>query len=203
MAKSKITEPKSYERYTPYKMKRMSEKEIRKEYSRLRSIANKRLERLDIQNLGLKAMTGFRYPTISNIEKAGISNVRSALADVSLWLNDYRSSVTGEKQFLNDFQEMFIEKGYGSLVVTPEQIYNTIRFLEEIRGEYNDTLLPSGDALDALQQAQRLKIPMDKLLENIDLFVQNLDELENVQPTKGGRKFSSQRLNALIRKWEK
>lgn len=203
MAKSKITEPKSYERYTPYKMKRMSEKEIRKEYSRLRSIANKRLERLDIQNLGLKAMTGFRYPTISNIEKAGISNVRSALADVSSWLNDYRSSVTGEKQFLNDFREMFIEKGYGSLVVTPEQIYNTIRFLEEIRGEYNDTLLPSGDALDALQQAQRLKIPMDKLLENIDLFVQHLDELENVQPTKGGRKFSSKRLNALIRKWEK
>lgn len=201
MKNRKITEPGTYERYTPYKMERMSEKAIRKEYSRLRSIANKRLERLDIQNLGLKAMTGFRYPTIASIEKAGISNVRSALADVSSWLNDYRSSVTGEKKFLNDFREMFIEKGYGSLVVTPEQIYNTIRFLEEIRGEYNDTLLPSGDALDALQQAQRLKIPMDKLLENIDLFVAHLDDLENVQPTKGGRTFSSSRLNALIKKW--
>ena len=199
---SKITEPKSYERYTPYKMKRMSESQIRKEYSRLRSIANKRLERLDIQNLGLKAMTGFRYPTIASIEKAGISNVQSALADVSSWLNDYRSSVTGEKQFLNNFREMFIEKGYGSLVVTPAQIYNTIRFLEEIRSEYNDKLLPSGDALDALQQAQRLKIPMDKLLENIDMFVQHLDELEDIKPTKGGRTFSSQRLNVLIRKWK-
>ena len=200
---SKITEPKSYERYTPYKMKRMSEKEIRKEYSRLRAVANKRLERLDIQNLGLKAMTGFRYPTIASIEKAGISNVRSALADVSSWLNDYRSSVTGEKKFLNDFREMFIEKGYGSLVVTPEQIYNTIRFLESIREDYNDQLLPSGDALDALQQAQRLKIPTDKLIENIDLFVAHLDDLENVQPTKGGKTFSSRRLNALIKKWEK
>lgn len=202
MKKSKITEPKTYERFTPYKMKRMSEKEIRKEYSRLRSIANKRLERLDIQNLGLKAMSGFRYPTIANIEKAGIFDVRSALADVSSWLNDYRSSVTGEKQFLNDFREMFIEKGYGSLVVTPEQIYNTIRFLEEIRGEYNNKLLPSGDALDALQQAERLKIPTDKLIENIDMFVQHLDELEDIKPTKGGRTFSSQRLNALIRKWK-
>ena len=202
MTNSKITKPKTYERYTPYKMKRMSEKEIRKEYSRLRSIANKRLERLDIQNLGLKAMSGFRYPTIASIEKAGISNVQSALADVSAWLNDYRSSVTGEKQFLNDFREMFIEKGYGSLVTTPEQIYNTIRFLEEIRGEYNDKLLPSGDALDALQQAQRLKIPTDKLIANIDMFVQHLDELEDIKPTKGGRTFSSQRLNALIRKWK-
>lgn len=202
MAKNRVTEPKKYERYTPYKMKRMSESAIRKEYSRLRSIANKRLERLDIQNLGLKAMTGFRYPTIASIEKAGISNVQSALADVSAWLNDYRSSVTGEKKFLNDFREMFIEKGYGSLVVTPEQIYNTIRFLEEIRGEYNNKLLPSGDALDALQQAERLKIPTDKLIENIDMFVQHLDELEDIKPTKGGRTFSSQRLNALIRKWK-
>lgn len=199
---SKITQPKSYERYTPYKMERMSEASIRKEYSRLRSIANKRLERLDIQNLGLKAMSGFRYPTIANIEKAGISNVRSALADVSSWLNDYRSSVTGEKAFLSDFREMFIEKGYGSLVVTPEQIYNTIRFLEEIRSEYNDKLLPSGDALDALQEAQRLKIPMNKLIDNLDIFVQHLDDLENVQPTKGGRTFSSRRLNALLKKWK-
>ena len=73
--------------------------------------------------------------------------------------------------------------------------------MEEIREENNNKVLPSGDALDALQQAQRLKIPMERFKENIDLFVQHLDDLENVQPTKGGRKFSTQRLNALIRKW--
>ena len=202
MAKSKITEPKSYERYTPYKIQRMTESQIRSEYSKLRSIANKRLARMEKLNIGMKAREGFRFPTIKEIE-GGIFSVGSMLADVSKWVSDYRSSVTGEKQFLNDFQEMFTEKGYGDLVDTPEQIYTTIKFLETIREDYNDQLLPSGDALDALQQAERLKIPHEKLLENIDLFVAHLDDLENVQPTKGGRTFSSRRLNALIKKWEK
>lgn len=200
---SEITKPKSYERYTPYKMKKMSESQIRTEYSKLRSIANKRLSRMQKLNIGMKAREGFRFPTIKEIEVTGLFSVNSMLADVSKWLADYRSSVTGEKQFLNDFQEMFTEKGYGDLVKTPEQIYTTIKFLESIREDYNDKLLPSGDALDALQQAERLKIPHEKLLENIDLFVDHLDDLENIQPTKGGRTFSSRRLNALIRKWEK
>ena len=201
MAKSKITQPKSYERFTPYKINKMTESEIRKEYSKLRSIANKRLSRMQKLNIGMKAREGFRFPTIREIE-SGIYSVGSLLADVSKWVSDYRSSVTGEKQFLNDFQEMFIEKGYGDLVETPEQIYTTIKFLESIREDYNDQLLPSGDALDALQQAERLKIPHEILLENIDLFVAHLDDLENAQPTKGGRKFSTRRLNALIKKWE-
>lgn len=200
---SKITEPKSYERYTPYKIKKMTESEIRAEYSKLRSVANKRLARMQKLNIGMKAREGFRFPTIKEIETGGVFSINSMLADVSKWVSDYRSSVTGEKRFLNDFQEMFIEKGYGDLVKTPEQIYTTIKFLESIREDYNDQLLPSGDALDALQQAERLKIPHEKLLENIDLFVAHLDDLENVQPTKGGRTFSSRRLNALIRKWEK
>ena len=34
------------------------------------------------------------------------------------------------------------------------------------------------------------------------LLEEHLDELEDIKPTKGGRKFSSQRLNALIRKWK-
>lgn len=202
MAKSKITEPKSYERFTPYKIRKMTESQIRSEYSKLRSVANKRLARMEKLNIGMKAREGFRFPTIKEIE-SGIFSVGSMLADVSKWVSDYRSSVTGEKQFLNDFQEMFTEKGYGDLVETPEQIYTTIKFLETIREDYNDQLLPSGDALDALQQAERLKISHEKLLENIDLFVAHLDDLENVQPTKGGRTFSSRRLNALIRKWEK
>ena len=202
MAKSKITEPKSYERFTPYKINKMTESQIRKEYSKLRSVANKRLTRMQKLNIGMKAREGFRFPTIKEIE-GSIYSVGSMLADVSKWVSDYRSSVTGEKQFLNDFQEMFIEKGYENLVQSTEQIYTTIKFLESIREDYNDQLLPSGDALDALQQAERLKIPHDILLENIDLFVAHLDDLENVQPTKGGRKFSTRRLNALIKKWEK
>lgn len=193
---------RNYRLYTPYQMSNMSDSAIRKAYSELRSIANKRLGRLEKQGLGMTARTGYKFPKISDIESSSKMTVASQLADVSKFLRDPRTTVTGEKQFLSDFREMMTEKGYSDLVTDVEQIYRTIEFMEEIRETNNNKVLPSGDALDALQQAERLKIPTEKLIENIDMFVQHLDELEDVKPTKGGRTFSSQRLNALIRKWK-
>ena len=179
----------------------MSESAIRKAYSELRSIANKRLARLENQGLGMTARTGYKFPTIRNIEESSKATIASELADVSKFLRDPRTTVSGEKQFLNNFREMMTEKGYADLVDTPDDVYKTLEFMEEIRDTNNNRLLPSGDVLDVLQQAERLKIPTEKLKDNIDIFVQHLDELEDVKPTKGGRTFSSQRLNALIRKW--
>ena len=187
--------------YSPYQISNMSESAIRKAYSELRSIANKRLGRLEKQGLGMTARTGYKFPTIRNIEESSKATIASELADVSKFLRDPRTTVSGEKQFLNNFREMMTEKGYSDLVDTPDDIYKTLQFMEDIRDINNNRLLPSGDVLDVLQQAERLKIPTEKLKDNIDIFVQHLDELENVRPTKGGRTFSSQRLNALIRKW--
>ena len=187
--------------YSPYQISNMSESAIRKAYSELRSIANKRLSRLEKQGLGMTARTGYKFPTIRNIEESSKATIASELADVSKFLRDPRTTVSGEKQFLNNFREMMTEKGYSDLVDTPDDIYKTLQFMEEIRDTNNNRLLPSGDVLDVLQHAERLKIPTDKLKDNIDIFVQHLDEIEDVKPTKGGRTFSSQRLNALIRKW--
>ena len=187
--------------YSPYQLSNMRESDIRKAYSELRSIANKRLTRLKKQNLGMTARTGYKFPTIKNIEESSKATIASKLADVSKFLRDPRTTVTGEKEFIRNFKEMMTEKGYADLVDTPDDIYKTLQFMEDIRETNNNKVLPSGDALDALQQAQRLKIPIEKFKENIDIFVQHLDELEDVKPTKGGRTFSSQRLNALIRKW--
>lgn len=96
---------------------------------------------------------------------------------------------------------------YGSLVETVEDTYNVIEMLDDLREKHKNELLKyrSGltdqDIFDALQQAQRLKMPIEALKQNIELFVANMDALEKVQPTKGGRTFSSSRVNALVRKW--
>lgn len=200
---------KKYELYTPIKMESMTESQIRSEYSKLRSVANKRLQRLEAAGIGMRALEGYRFPTIAQVESSSKSTVASELAAVSRWLGDYRSTITGEKQFINEFKEMMQSKGYGSLVDTPEDIYNVVGLLDDLRDKYSNDLLRyrSGltdkDIFDALQQAQRLNMPIDALKQNIELFVANMDALEEVQPTKGGRTFSSSRVNALVRKWTK
>lgn len=191
--------------YLPYQISNMSESSIRKAYSELRSIANKRIERLNASGLTIKQQN---FPTIKELESGKPnrtlgSSLSGALADVSVFLRSSRTTVSGLKQFYKDFSEMMIEKGYDSLVKDVSSIRNTLMFLEQIREENSDKILSSGDALDVLEETERLKIPIDKVLENIDLFVAHLDDLENVQPTKGGRTFSSRRLNALVKKWEK
>ena len=198
-----------YEVFTPYKMESMTEAQIKSEYSKLRSVANKRLQRLDAAGLGVKAQTGYRFPTIDKIQSSSKDTVASELANVSRWLSDYRSTITGEKQFISEFQEMMRGKDYGSLVETPEDVYKVIGLLDDLREKYKNDLLRyrSGltdkDIFDALQQAQRLNMPVEALKENIELFVANMDALEKVQPTKGCRTFSSSRINSLVRKWTK
>ena len=198
---------KKYDIYTPYKMESMSEAQIRAEYSKLRSVANKRLQRLDSAGIGMRALSGYRFPTIAQIESSSKSTIASELANVSRWLGDYRSTITGEKQFISEFQEMMRGKGYGDLVKTPADVYKVVGLLDDLREKHKNELLKyrSGltdqDIFDALQQAQRLRMPIEALKQNIELFVANMDALEKVQPTKGGRTFSSSRVNALVRKW--
>lgn len=200
---------KKYDIYTPYKMESMTEAQIRAEYSKLRSVANKRLQRLDSAGIGMKALSGYRFPTIAQIQSSSKDSVASELANVSRWLGDYRSTITGEKQFISEFQEMMRGKGYGDLVATPEDVYKVVGLLDDLREKYANELLKyrSGltdqDIFEALQQAQRLNMPIEALKQNIELFVANMDALEKVQPTKGGRTFGSNRINALVRKWTK
>lgn len=198
---------KKYDIYTPYKMESMTEAQIRAEYSKLRSVANKRLQRLDSAGIGMRALSGYRFPTIAQIESSSKDTVASELANVSRLLGDYRSTLTGERQFISEFQEMMRGKGYGDLVKTPADVYKVVGLLDDLREKYKNDLLRyrSGltdkDIFDALQQAQRLRMPIEALKQNIELFVANMDALEKVQPTKGGRTFSSSRVNALVRKW--
>ena len=203
---------KKYDIYTPYKMESMTEAQIRAEYSKLRSVANKRLQRLDSAGIGMRALSGYRFPTIAQIESSSKDTVASELANVSRWLGDYRSTLTGERQFLEEFRSMMRSKNdgmYASLVDTVQGTYELIGLLDDLREKYKNDLLRyrSGltdkDIYDALQQAQRLNMPIEALKQNIELFVANMEALEKVQPTKGGRTFSSSRVNALVRKWTK
>ena len=188
--------------YSPWQISRMTDAEINKAYSTLRSVANKRLERMQAQNIGMTARTGYRFPTIAQVNESSRATVASELADVSQFLRSERTTVTGEKRFLADFVESMESKGYGELVQNIDDIYNTIEFMDQMREEYSSKIFDSGDTLDVLQQAQRLKIPPEKLKQNFDFFRSHLTEMEQLKPSKGGREFSQRRINNLIKKWK-
>ena len=183
--------------FTPSQIGKMSARAINAAYSGLRSVANKRIQRMTAQGLGRNKSL---FPTIQQINDSSFGDMRSALADVSTFLRSSRTTVRGEKKFLSEFKETMIEKGYSDLVETQEDIYNLIDYMEYLREMYSDKLFDSGDALDVLQESQRLNIKLEDLKANYEVFASNLEAMEKLRPSPGGAQFSQRRLNNFIKK---
>lgn len=184
--------------FSPRQIQLMNTGAIRKAYSELRSVANKRIQRMTAQNLGRDRSL---FPTIQQIVDSDKISLKSALADVSKFLRSERTTVRGEKKFLNEFRRSMIEKGYGELVQSNKDVYGMLDYMDHLREIYSEKLFDSGDALDVLEQGQRLNIPVDKLKDNYELFASNIEKMEKLRPSPKGAEFSQRRINNLIKKW--
>lgn len=190
---------KKFRTYTPSSISKMSDKAIRKAYSELRSVANKRIQRMD--NAGLGRGSNQKFPTIQQIKDSSKWSIESSLADVSRFLRSDRTTVSGEKKFLKEFKQNMVDKGYGDLVESTEDVYNMVDFMEYMREQYGDKLFDSGDALDVLQETQRLKIPIEKVKENYEAFASNIDEMEAMPTPKTSTTMKIAKVVKLIAKF--
>lgn len=185
--------------YSPSTARKLTEAAARKAYSELRSIANKRIDRTWKSGLTFEYQPHF--PTLKQLDSMKYGNVFSALADVSAFVRSERTTVKGLRKFYKDMREAMTEQGYGDLVETDADVWNMIKYMDYLREQYSEKLFDSGDALDVLEQGQRLNIPIDKLSENYDLFASNLDKMEKLRRSPGGKEFSQARIDKLIKKW--
>lgn len=173
--------------YSPYQIHKMSDRDINKAYSTLRSIANKRLQRMQAQNIGVRAREGFRFPTIAAINESSKDTVAAALADVSAWLRSDRTTIKGEKKAVAQFQSVISEMGYPDLVSDLDKTYQTMKYLEKLREDFSDKVYDSGDALDVIQHAERLNISKEILDANITTFVEHSRKFLKIKaPKKAG-----------------
>ena len=170
--------------YSPWQISNLSDRQINKAYSELRSIANKRLSRQQAQNIGIRARTGFRFPTIADINSSSKDTVSAALADVSAFLRSDRTTIKGEKKAISEFRDRISSMGYPDLVSDLDSTYETMGYLDQLREEYSDKLYDSGDLLDVLQHAQKLNIDKEILKNNIELFYEHQKKFLKIKVPK-------------------
>lgn len=163
--------------FTPIQIEQLSNRQVRKEYSQLRSIANKRLQRL--QAAGLGGRGDYRFPVMKGRD---INQIAADLADVSRFLRDPRTTVKGENKFVEHELKELHERGYSW--VDRSNFYDFTRFMEDMRAKYEGKYFDSGQALDVYNEGQRLNIPSDVLKRNFDYFAENIKAMEKVQPIK-------------------
>ena len=138
-------------------------KDVRKEYSRLRSIWRKRYERLlksDYKDINLvKDRPIQRYKQLKDITSD--RELYHLLSELAIIIASERTTITGLKKQEKE-QMLHINGVYGTELKTHEDLLNFGRFMEQIRDFASDRIYDSDFAVDLYSEGEKLST--DKLL---------------------------------------
>ena len=166
--------------YNPQALSRKEEKELRREYSRLRKIANKRLIRLG-QSPEYRESKAYQYnkkgfKPLEDIKTKG--ELARALSSLAKLVSSRQSSITGLKEIEKQSIESLHRHGY--TFVTRANFRQFMAFMEAWRNYKYDRLYDSERAVQLFQESARLQINRDEILDNFEYWMENQQYLENL-----------------------
>lgn len=170
--------------YTPLALElTWDKKEVRKEYSRLRSIWRKRYERLlksDYKNINLVTDRPIqRYKRLKDITSD--REIYHLLSELATIIASDRTTVTGLKKQEKE-QMKHINDVYGTELKTHEDLLNFGRFMEKLRDFASDRIYDSDFAVDLYSDGEKLSI--GKMLELYKEFLKTGSR--NISKLKSG-----------------
>lgn len=175
---------RSKDDYTPLALELTWDmKDVRKEYSRLRSIWRKRYERLlksDYKDINLvKERPIQRYKQLKEITSD--REIYHLLSELSTIIASDRTTVTGLKKHEKEQME-HINDVYGTELKTHEDFLIFGRFMEQIRDFASDRIYDSDFAVDLYSDGEKLSI--GKMLELYKEFLKTGSR--NISKLKSG-----------------
>lgn len=174
---------KSKDDYTPLALELTWDmKDVRKEYSRLRSIWRKRYERLlksDYKDINLvKDRPIQRYKQLKDITSD--REIYHLLSELATIITSDRTTVTGlkkqEKQQMQHINDM-----YGTELKTHEDLLNFGRFMEQLRGFASDRIYDSDFAVELYSDGEKLSTGkmLDLYKEFLKTGSRNIEKLKS------------------------
>lgn len=163
--------------FFPFQIVNMSKEQVEQAYSALRGVANKRLGRLEQQNLG--TFGSYRFPKVKDLTE---NQLRRELAEVSRYVRDPRHTVRGEKQYMKREIQNLRDQGYDW--INESNFYQFTDFMDDMREQYGAKAFDSGDAADVFSNAQKIGIDPETVKENFEYFAEHLAEMERMKPAR-------------------
>lgn len=175
---------RSKDDYTPLALELTWDmKEVRKEYSRLRSIWRKRYERLlksDYKDVNLVIERPIqRYKQLKDITSD--REIYHLLSELATIIASDRTTVTGMKKREKE-QMQHINDVYGTELKTHEDLLNFGRFMEQVRDFASDRIYDSDFAVDLYSDGEKLST--GKMLELYKEFLKTGSR--NISKLKSG-----------------
>lgn len=175
---------RSKDDYTPLALELTWDmKDVRKEYSRLRSIWRKRYERLlksDYKDINLvKDRPIQRYKQLKDITSD--REIYHLLSELATIIASDRTTVTGLKKQEKE-QMQHINDVYGTELKTHEDLLNFGKFMEQLRDFASDRIYDSDFAVDLYSDGEKLST--GKMLELYKEFLKTGSR--NISKLKSG-----------------
>lgn len=175
---------RSKDDYTPLALELTWDmKDVRKEYSRLRSIWRKRYERLlksDYKDINLvKDRPIQRYKQLKDITSD--REIYHLLSELATIIASDRTTVTGMKKQEKE-QMQHINDVYGTELKTHEDLLNFGRFMEQLRDFASDRIYDSDFAVELYSDGEKLST--GKMLELYKEFLKTGSR--NISKLKSG-----------------
>lgn len=155
----------------------------RKEYQRLRRIATQRIARLE-KNERLSYLEDI--PDLLYSSELDNAKLYKALAEVNRFLKNPFTLVNQIKSFESYMIKQFHSAGYK--FVNKSNIRQINKALGEMKKLIGDKSFDSDEALEYLEEVERLNISYDDFYKNIEKYMNiSPEELGNIAPIKTGR----------------
>lgn len=162
----------------------LTEKEMRKEYSRLRKVARGRLRTLENSEIGRRSNTWRRFtdefPSGRGKSKAEVAH---RLSNVYYFLSLQESSVTGLKKIRDTFIETMHDSGY--TWINKDNYYDFIEFMDTVKSYYDTVTYDSDRAVDVFDVMTQAGFSADDLKNDFDWWFENYRKIKSA-PIKTG-----------------
>lgn len=175
------------------------EKEVRKEYTRLRDISQKRLKRLAAA--GYTDTEAYQrnyrhYPKLKDIKSK--SELAQRLSDLSRFVASSQSTVKGIKEREQKVLKTLKKSGYK--YVNASNLADFGEFMEYYRDAMYDMEYDSGDAADLYTVVEKNKLDPEKVKEDFDFWLENIEDAKKIRKAKRRTGKTSEVLEELIAK---
>ena len=165
----------------------MTEKEMRKEYSRLRKVASGRLRTLENSEWGKHSVTWRDYvgefPAGRGRSKAEIAH---RLSTAYYFLSLKTSTVSGIREIRDKFLETMHDEGY--TWVNKDNYYDFIEFMDTVKSYYDTVTYDSDRAVDVFDVMTDAGFSADDLKNDFDWWFENYRKIKS-KPIKNGMSY--------------
>lgn len=182
-----------------WKLKSLTVDRVRKEYSRIRKEALRRLSVLERND-----MIDYidNVPEVTQARGQSDLDVYLELRELTNFLKNPFSSIKYVKEFERDMVKTMRDKGYYS--INRENIREFNQYMKKAKGDLDGFMYDSTHASQIFDEAKRLNLDYtpDQLIEKYDYLEKNLRALREIKPVKNNKPMTQRELRSRITKWK-